>query len=147
MYQFPRGLSVSAIYLYGSGNYFADFISGTPFGKPGTNRLNIRGPITVPVSGYAQYEGPAVINTGDVAPRDALKGTPLHKVDLRVQQQIRIAGKTRLQLTGEIFNLFNHANYGTFVTQIDNPSFGQPRQMLGNAYVPRSGQLGIRLSF
>ena len=46
-----------------------------------------------------------------------------------------------------MFNLFNHDNYGSFVTIINNASFGQPRQNLGNAYVPRSGQLGFRFSF
>ena len=74
-------------------------------------------------------------------------GTPLHKVDLRVQEQIKLPGKARLALTGEVFNLFNHDNYGSFVTIINNVSFGQSRQNLGNAYVPRSGQLGFRLSF
>jgi hypothetical protein len=88
-----------------------------------------------------------VIATGAVAPRNALQGTPLHKVDVRLQELIKLPGKARLALTGEIFNLFNHDNYGSFVTIINNASFGQPRQNLGNAFVPRSGQLGFRLSF
>jgi hypothetical protein len=47
----------------------------------------------------------------------------------------------------EVFNVFNHDNFGSFVTIINNSSFGQARQSLSNAYVPRSGQLGFRLSF
>ncbi len=147
MYHFKYGLSVSGVYFYGSGNYYASFISGAPYGKPGTNRLNIRGPISIPASMQDRFNGPAVIATGAVAPRNALRGTPLHKVDLRIQQELRLRGKVRVQLIGEVFNLFNHDNFGTFVTQIDNASFGQPRALLGNAYVPRSGQLGFRLSF
>jgi hypothetical protein len=147
LYQLPRGLSVSGAYFYGSGNYFASTVSGTPYGKPGTNRLNIGAPITVLASAVDRFDGPPVIGTGVIAPRNALQGTPLHKVDLRIQQQIKLAGKARLALTGEVFNVFNHDNFGSFVTIINNASFGQPRQNLGNAYVPRSGQLGFRFSF
>ena len=75
-----------------------------------------------------------------------LKSVP-GAVDLRIQQQIKLGGRARLALTGEIFNVFNHDNFGSFVTIINNASFGQPRQNLGNAYVPRSGQLGFRFSF
>lgn len=147
LYQLPFGLSVSGAYFYGSGNYFASTVSGTPYGKPGTNRLNLGAPIVIPAGLRDRFEGPETIATGTVAPRNALRGTPLHKVDLRLQEQIKLPGKARLALTAEVFNLFNHDNFGSFVTIINNASFGQPRQSLGNAYVPRSGQLGFRLSF
>jgi hypothetical protein len=147
MYEFPWNMSVSGVYLYGSGNYYVTSISGAPFGKPGTNRLNIRGPITIPEAIRDRFEGPAVIETGAVTPRNALRGTALHKVDLRVQQIISLPGRVRLQLIGEVFNLLNHDNFGSFVTQVDNARFGQPTAILGNAYAPRSGQLGFRLSF
>jgi hypothetical protein len=68
-------------------------------------------------------------------------------MDLRIQEQIKLAGKARLNLVAEVFNLFNHDNFGSFVTIINNSSFGPPRHSLSNAYVPRSGQLGFRLSF
>jgi len=147
MYRLPWGLSVSGVYFYGSGNYYGGTISGAPYGKPGTNRLNLGAPITIPETVRDRFEGPDVIGRGDVAPRNALRGTPLHKVDLRIQEEIRLVGNVRLQLVGEIFNLLNHKNFGSFVTQINNSRFGQPNQNLGNAYVPRSGQLGFRLSF
>ncbi|HZR23889.1 MAG TPA: TonB-dependent receptor [Vicinamibacterales bacterium] len=147
MYQLPYGLSLSGAYFYGSGNYFADTVSGDPYGKPGTNRLNLGAPITIPASLLNRWDGPAVIATGAIAPRNALQGTPLHKIDLRVQEELKPAGRLRVQLIGEVFNIFNHDNFGSFVTLINNASFGQPRQNLGNAYVPRSGQLGIRVSY
>jgi hypothetical protein len=147
LYQLPWGLSVSGAYFYGSGNFYADTVSGTPYGKPGTNRLNLGAPIAIPDSLLSRWNGPAVIATGAIAPRNALQGTPLHKVDLRLQEEIKAAGKMRVQLIGEVFNVFNHDNFGSFVTLINNASFGQPRQNLGNAYVPRSGQLGIRISY
>jgi len=138
---------VSGAYFYGSGNYYADTVSGDPYGKPGTNRLNLGAPIAIPASLLDRWDGPAVIATGMIAPRDALEGTPLHKVDVRLQEELKPAGKLRVQLIGEVFNVFNHDNYGSFVTLVNNASFGQPRQSLGNAYVPRSGQLGIRVSY
>jgi Carboxypeptidase regulatory-like domain len=147
MYQFPLGLSVSGVYFYGSGNYYGGIISGAPYGKPGTNRLNIGAPVAIPEAMRDRWEGPEVIGRGEVAPRNALRGTPLHKVDLRIQEEIRMPGTVRLQLVGEVFNLFNHKNFGSFVTQINNARFGEPNQNLGNAYVPRSGQVGLRLSF
>ena len=147
MYQFPIGLSVSGVYFYGSGNYYSGTISGAPYGKPGTNRLNIGAPIAIPESMRDRFDGPEQIGTGEVAPRNALRGTPLHKVDVRIQQEIKVVGNVRLQLVAEVFNLFNHDNFGSFVTQINNVRFGEPNQNLGNAYVPRSGQLGLRFSF
>lgn len=147
LYQLPWGFSVSGLYLYGSGNYYSTSHASQPYGKPGTNRLNLGAPVTIPASMQDRFEGPDVIGTGQVVPRNALRGLPLHKVDLRIQKEFRLRGEARLQLMGEVFNLFNHANYGTFVSQVNNAAFGQPRQQLGNAYVPRSGQVGFRLAF
>src|SRR5207247_9109570 len=123
LYQLPFGLSVSGAYFYGSGNFFASTVSGTPYGKPGTNRLNLGAPIVIPANLIDRFEGPSVIATGAVAPRNALHGTPLHKVDLRIQEQIKLAGRARLALLAEVFNVLNHANYGSFVTIINNSTF------------------------
>jgi hypothetical protein len=74
-------------------------------------------------------------------------------VDLRLTKDIRIVGTLRAQLIGEVFNLFNRANYGSYNTTLNaaNPAqtalFGTPAQNTGNAYVPRQGQLGFRLAF
>ena len=42
LYRFPLGISASVSYFYGSGQRFAASIAGAPYGKPGTNRLNLR---------------------------------------------------------------------------------------------------------
>ena len=39
--QLPYGFSTSVTYFYGSGNRFSDSIATAPFGKTGTNRLNL----------------------------------------------------------------------------------------------------------
>ncbi len=52
-----------------------------------------------------------------------------------------------------MFNLFNHANYGSYNTSLSPTNaattalFGSPAQNTGNAYVPRTGQLAFRIAF
>ena len=143
----PWAFSVSGSYLYGSGTYRNATLNGRPYGKPGTNRLNLGAPITIPADVLDRWDGPAVIATGSVWPRNALKGLPLHKVDLRVSKIIRMGGDLRATLLAEVFNVFNWKNYGNYNTQLDSPTFGQPTAASGNAYTPRSGQLGFRFEF
>lgn len=143
LYQLPAGFSLSALYFYGSGNPSATSLATAPYGKPGTNRLNIGAPIRVAASGLDRFTGPDVIGTGTVIPRNGLDGLSLHKIDLRLTKNLTFGPKVKVALTAEVFNLLNRANYTAFVNQVDSATFGQPR----TAQVPRSGQLGFRLSF
>ena len=159
MYELKWGFSTSVTYFYGSGNRFNASISGTPYGKTGTNRLNLSntggpaGAITVPAAVLDRWDGPAAITSGVVIPRNALEGLPLHKVDLRVTKDVSLGGTRRASLIAEVFNVFNHANYGSYATALSATSaattarFGQPQQIDGTAYVPREAQLGFRISF
>ena len=122
-------------------------MSGRPFNKPGTNRLNVGAPIAIPTGVLDRWEGPAVIDTSTVWPRNALRGLPLHKVDMRTSVRIKTGGDVDITLLGELFNVFNRKNYGSYNTQLDSASFGEPVASSGNAYVPRSGQLGFRFEF
>ena len=45
----------------------------------------------------------------------------------------------------EVFNLFNHANYGLYTTVESNASYGLPTQNTGLAYQPRMVQVGFRI--
>ena len=86
-------------------------------------------------------------------PRNALEGLPLHKVDLRLTKDVKVAGNLKVSFIGEVYNLFNWDNYGSYNTSLSATNaaqtavFGQPTQNLGNAYVPRQGQLACRISF
>ena len=59
----------------------------------------------------------------------------------------------KVSLIAEVFNLFNHANYGSYNTSLsatsaaDHRAVRQPQQIDGNAYVPRQAQLGFRIGF
>jgi hypothetical protein len=94
-----------------------------------------------------------VINSGDTIPRNALSGLPLHKVDLHVTKDIGIAGTARVQLVGEVFNLFNHTNFGSYNTSLSPTSaattalFGTPATNTGTAFVSRQGQIGFKVQF
>ena len=151
----PFGVTTSLNYAYGSGTRYAASIATTPYGKGGTNRLNLTASggttnaITIPEAVLDRWNGPAVINSGDVIPRNALEGTPIHKFDLRLQKDVKLGGRVKAQLIGEVFNLFNHANYTTFATSLSATSatttalFGSPTA----ASVSRQGQLAFRVSF
>jgi hypothetical protein len=47
----------------------------------------------------------------------------------------------------EVYNLFNHANYGSYTLAESNASYGKPIQNIGLAYQPRMVQLGFRFVF
>jgi len=159
LYQLPFGLSTSVSYFYGSGNRFNATIAATPYGKSGNNRLNLTNTggaaatIVIPAAIGDRFDGPSTIATGVVIPRNGLEGLPLHKVDVRLTKDIRLGGRFKASLIGEVFNLFNHANYGSYNTSLSATNaattalFGTPVQNTGNAYVARTGQLAFRLGF
>jgi len=157
--QMPWGFNASVTYFYGSGNRFPASIATQPYGKPGTNRLNLSAAggaspaITIPAAVLDRWNGPAVINSGDVIPRNALEGLPLQKVDLHVTKDFKLGGTAKVQLVAEVFNLFNHGNFGSYNTSLSPTAaattalFGTPNQNTGTAYVSRQAQLGFKVQF
>ena len=160
IWRLPYDINLSGAYLFGSGNYYATTVALNPFGHTGTTRLNsgataLTIPETIAVSNVNsdtvsvrdRFDGPATIAPGQVAPRNALKGLPLHRIDLRVSKDINIGNGMRLTGIAEVFNVTNHANFGAYNGQINSTTFGQPRQNLLNAYQPRVMQLAFKVSF
>ena len=84
---------------------------------------------------------------GEVIPRNALRGLPLHRVDIRYSKDLNLPGGVRITGIAEVFNLFNYENYGAYNTQVNSTTFGDPRQNLLNAYQPRVAQLAFKVSF
>jgi hypothetical protein len=147
LYQLPWRMAISGAYFYGSGNYFLATHASTPYGKPGANRLNVGAPVTIPTAVRDRFAGPDVICTGCVVPRNALRGLALHRVDFRFNKDIGLGGTRRLSLIGELFNIFNNDNFGSYNLTVNSPTFGDPRQNPGNAYAPRRGQLAVHFTF
>ena len=147
------GVTFSGAYQYGSGNYYSTSVGGNPYGKNRaalglTNRLYVgTAPvvITTALSGD-RYDGPTTLNSGDRVARNALKGDPIHKVDLRATKSVKVGG-IQLQGVAEVFNVFNHANYGAYNAVVTSPTFGAPQQNNSNTYRPRTGQLAFRIQF
>ena len=147
------GLTFSGAYQFGSGNYYNTSVGGNPYGKnraalSHTNRLYVgAAPLTVNTTlAGDRYDGPTTLNSGDRVPRNALKGDAIHKVDLRATKAFKV-GHASIQGVAEVFNVFNHANFGAYNAVVSSATFGAPQQNSGNAYRPRTGQLALRVSF
>ncbi len=138
--------SLSGAYLFGSSNYYQTNFAANPFGHGGITRF-VNAPTTVLESAQDRFDGPASFAIGDVVPRNALKGLPLHRVDLRVSKDFGLPGTAKITGIAEVFNVLNHENYGAYNGQVNSTTFGEPRQNLLNAYQPRVVQLAFRLSF
>ena len=155
VYQMPWGLSAALSYGYGSGNRYNTTIATAPYGKTGSNRLNLTAAggatnaITVPEAVLDRWGGPTVVASGAIIPRNALEGLPYSKFDLRLTKDIRLGPALKVSLIGEVYNLFNHANYTGYVTQLSATSvattarFGQPSA----ASISRQGQLAFRIAW
>jgi len=147
------GLTFSGAYQFGSGNYFNTSVGGNPYGKnraalSHTNRLYVgTAPLVINTAlAGDRYDGPTTLNSGDRVPRNALRGDAIHKVDARVTKAFKI-NNLSLSVVAEVFNLFNHENFGSYNAVVTSPLFGQPQQNIGNAFRPRTGQLAFRVQF
>ncbi len=160
IYRLPWDVSLSGAYLFGSGQHFTTTVALNPFGHTGTTRLNSgTTPLAIPdtvatsatnselISVRDRFAGPASIGPGEIAPRNALRGLPLHRVDLRFTKDVNLPGGIKVTGIAEVFNLFNHANYGAYNALINSPTFGQPRQNALNAYLPRVWQFAFKVGF
>lgn len=128
IWQVAHGFQVSGLYFFGSGerrdrSYGGDLRN---FGGDQSERLR---------------------PDGSIVPRNALVGDPVHRIDVRLQQRIRLFGRASIDGIFEIFNLFDHANFGTYVEQESSSQFGQPDVNANLAYGPRVMQFGFRFTF
>ena len=122
------GFELSGIYFYGSGQRYAT-IYGADLRVQGLNPSNRLRP------------------NGTLVPRNNFVGDPVHRVDLRLQRRFALGGRRSIDGIAELFNVFNRANYGTWVTDEANANFGRPDTNTAIAYAPRMAQLGFRVAF
>ena len=97
----------------------------------------------------AAYSGGDVVMApdGSIVERNNLVGKPLHRLDMRLLRHFQLGPHVKVDGIVELFNLFNHANYGSYVTTENSSAFGQPVQNVAVEYQPRMMQLGFRLVF
>ena len=136
VWELPYAFQLSGLYFYGSGQaQGANW--GTDLRNSGNLSLLLRPNGTIV---HRNTEGCFCDHTGTY-------GYPIHRVDLRLLRRFKLAGRTAVEGSIEVFNVFNHANYGSYVTAEVSPSYGQPQQNFNVAYLPRMLQLGFRFVF
>ena len=74
----------------------------------------------------------------------AIHGPRQTNVDMAASRSFRVAERTALELRGEAFNLFNHAQFADPNTELSSASFGQVQSTSVN---PRIVQVALRVSF
>jgi hypothetical protein len=146
-----RGFQLSGLYFYGSGNR-----TGVSCGSCGTRDISgsNTGTRRLPDSTRnAELEallGEPLVQMPDgtwLIPRNRFVGDPIHRVDMRMQQRVSLGGRRSIDGIFEVFNVFNRANYGSYTTNVDSPTFGQPTSNSNIAYAPLTVQLGFRVGF
>jgi carboxypeptidase family protein/TonB-dependent receptor-like protein len=126
------GVQLSGIYFFGSGER-----RRTNFGSD----LRDEGG-TVGIIGSARLR-----RDGTIIPRTGLVGDPIHRVDMRLQKRLPLGARVQIDGMLEVFNVFNHANYGSYTIVESNANFGKPSFNDNLAYQPRMLQLGFRTTF
>ena len=73
----------------------------------------------------------------------AFLGPGFQNWDLGAIKNVQITERFRFQFRGEFFNAFNHTNFSTVETGLNNPNYGQ----VTDTHLPRRIQLGAKLYF
>ncbi len=110
----------------------------------------------------AAFSEPLGVRQGTLG-YNALRGFGLWQFDLALRRQFNLSERLKLQLKVELFNLFNHPNFGNPVNILSSNLFGQSTQMFGRSLGsggingglsplyqiggPRSTQLALKLQF
>ena len=125
------GVQLSGIYFFGSGERFATN-TGVDLRQQGNNaasELRLRA-------------------DGSISERAAIVGEPIHRFDMRLQKRLPLGPRVTLDGLLEVYNLFNHTNYGSYTTvESAGAQYGKPSQNTNVAYQPRMLQLGFRVAF
>jgi hypothetical protein len=140
---------INAITSYSSGSPF-NITSGTDTNLDGNNndRPNLVGNPALPSKTLAEYFNTAAFKTpatglNGTFGRDVLYGRGPANWDMSFFKAFTIHEHHRLQLRTELFNAFNHANFGNPVAVLSNPNFGQTL----SAGAGRVIQFGLKYSF
>jgi len=119
---------LSGLYFYGDNGY-ATTVSG------------------VDIYGAGGQFAQRTRSDGSIIPIGNFNKKDLHRVDLRAMKRFSFNGRYSVEPMIEVFNLFNRANFTTWVLNERNARFGQPDAADGIAYQPRTVQVGFRARF
>jgi hypothetical protein len=147
------GWQVAAIVQSQSGNPVNIVTSNSVLnGVPNTVRPDLTGPIVI-TGTVDQWFDPSsftAVNRFGNLPRNVVRGPAFHNTDVAVIKNINLRGAARMQLRADIFDLFNHANFGPPGNIVGSPTFGKitrTRLPTGEAGSSRQIQLAARVTF
>jgi hypothetical protein len=140
---------------FGPFNLRPDVVAGMPLyvfdaGAPGGRRIN---PMAFIV--------PTELRQGSLG-RNTVRGFPFSQVDMAVNRRFALFERTTLQFRFEVFNVFNHPNFGDPVGDLNNSEFGLSTSMAARSMTainstgfnplfqaggPRAVQFSLKLHF
>jgi hypothetical protein len=127
IWEISHGFELSGVYLFGDQGK-ATPTSGVDVRQTGSGSGRLR-------------------SNGTVIARNSFDLPSIHRLDLRILRRFRVA-RARIDGMLEIFNVFNRANYGSFVLNESNSNYGRPSAGNPNlAYAARMLQVGLRATF
>jgi hypothetical protein len=136
----PVNVTVTQDIGFGSYDFRPDLIAGVPLYL---NDATVGGGRRINPAAFTVPKG----RQGTLG-RYSLRGFPLHQLDFALRRQLSLTERVKLQLKGDVFNLFNHPNFANPDGVLDragglapNPNFGRSASMLGRS-LGSGGQLG-----
>jgi hypothetical protein len=128
IWELGYGFQLSGLHFYGSGQRYSTNYGGDlrQMGSASTGRLR---------------------PDGTISPRNDLVGRPIHRTDIRFQKRFSLGAGVSADGILEVFNLFNHVNYGSYTTSELSPLYGRPSLNNLLAYQPRMAQFAFRLTY
>jgi hypothetical protein len=148
-----RGWQVAAIVQSQSGNPVNIVTSNSSLnGVPNTVRPDVTGPIRIigSVDQWFDTSAFAAVDRFGNLGRNVVIGPGFHNMDLSIIKNIRRANRVGLQLRMDVFDIFNHANFGPPGNVVGGPTFGKitrTRFPTGEAGSSRQIQLAVKAWF
>jgi hypothetical protein len=148
-----RGWQLAVVVQSQSGNPVNIVTStGALNGVPNTVRPDVTGPIRI-VGAVDRWFDPSVFvavdRFGNLG-RNVVIGPAFHNTDISVARHLRAGPRLTMQLQMDVFDLFNHPNFGPPGNVVGSPTFGRitrTRLPTGEAGSSRQIQLAAKLLF
>ena len=150
---FARGWQIATIVQSQSGNPVNIVTSNSTLnGIANTVRPDVVAPIRIIGSVDLWFDPSAfaaVDRFGNLG-RNVVIGPAFHNTDLSISKRVTVANRYRLQFRADIFDVFNHPNFGPPGNVVGSPTFGKisrTRLPTGEAGSSRQIQLAVKVSF
>ena len=151
--EFVRGWQLGVIVQSQSGNPFNVVTSNsTVNGVPNTVRPDVDGPVTILGDVDQWFDTSAfeaVPRFGNLG-RNVIVGPTFNNVDFSLMKTTNLGERVRVQFRAEVFDLFNHANFGRPGNTVGTPSFGRitsTRFPTGESGSSRQIQFALKLMY